>query len=133
MITSTTNMDIVNSILSIPEIWNEISPEGVEPFDVPYEPGVVYFLINDIDGVVIYHQYRDGLKIHPNVVPGRRGKEAFQAIEETIQAMFALGHRVIYAEIDPTLKHLVWTAKHMGFRLIEQGERDLFVRRLCHS
>lgn len=133
MISQTCNMDMVNSILSHPDIWPEIAPEGVEPFDVAYMPDVLYFLMNEADGVVIFHPFRDAVKIHPNILPKRRGKFAYQAVDEAINEMFARGFDTIYAEIDPKLKHVVSFAKRLGFRLIERGKRDIFVRRHLDS
>lgn len=133
MIRMTQNMDIVNSILSIPDVWQDIAPRDVEPFDVPYDSNTVYFLVNDADGVIIYHPFRDGWKIHPNFTPRKRGKKAFQAIEQSIQAMFECGEHVIYAEIDRGLPHVIWAAHYFGFKRIESNDRDLFVRRQCQA
>lgn len=133
MISQTTNMDLVNSILQTPDIWRAISPAGVEPFDSEYMSDCLYFVVNEADGVIIYHEYRDGLKIHPNIIPSRRGKKAFAAIEQSIQWVFDYNCRHIYAEIDPKLKHITWLARQLDFVLLERNDRDLFVRRKLHS
>ena len=125
MITETQDMVAVNEILKHPDIWKNIAPEGVEPFDTPYVPELIYHLVNDGDGVIVYHEFRDGLKIHPNML--RRGKMAYQAVEDSIQ-MTGVNH--IYAEIDPKLRHVVMFARRWGFTLLESGDRDLFVRQL---
>ena len=128
MITQTTDMDIVSSILSDPSIWYSISPDGVEPFDVPYDSQCTYFLLDDSAGVVIFHPFRGGAKVHPNILPQYRGKLAFKAVEQCIQAMFGNGYQGIYAEIDPKLRHVTMFARQLGFRLLESGSRDLYVR-----
>ena len=132
MITETNNMDIVNSILSHPDIWPEISPD-IPPFDVAYMPDVLYFLMNEADGVVIFHSFRDSVKIHPNVLPKYRGKAAYEAVNEAIEEMFSRGYPCIYAEIDRKLTHVIRFAKALGFNLLESNDRDLLVRRNLDS
>ena len=131
MITQTFNMDIVNSILSHPSIWPEIS--DVEPFDVAYMPDVLYFLMNEADGVVIFHPFRDGCKIHPNVIPEKRGKAAYKAVDDACKEMFSRGYPCIYAEIDRKLVHVIRFAKALGFNVLESNDRDLLVRRKLDS
>lgn len=121
-------MAVVNCILQHPDIWRDIAPIGVEPFDAEYYDDILYFLFNWTDGVIIFEPFRDGMKIHPNIMPEKRGKKAFEAIEESIEAVFAMGCRAMYAEIDPLLRHVTWCAYRMGFKPIEQAERTLFVR-----
>lgn len=133
MIRQTFNMYAVNQVLTHPDIWKDIAPEDVAPFDTPYLPGVVYFLVNDDDGVIMFYAFRDGFKIHPNILPSKRGRLAYIAVEESIQCMFNAGHQCIYAEIDPKLRHVVMFAKQLGFRLLELGDRDLFIRRKLDS
>lgn len=132
MITQTYNMDIVNSILSHPDIWKDIAPD-VEPFEVAYMPYVLYFVMNDGDGVILFHRFRDSIKIHPNVLPDKRGKAAYNAIDEACQEMFSRGYDCIYAEIDRKLVHVIRCAKVLGFNLLESNQRDLFVRRNLDS
>ena len=133
MIRRTYDMDMVNSILQHPDIWRDIAPEGIEPFDPPYLPSVLYFIVNDGDGVITFHAFRDGLLIHPNILPSKRGKLAYDAVEESIQMVFEAGWSCIYAEIYPKLRHVVMFARTLGFRLLESGKRDLFIRRLLNS
>lgn len=133
VITLTYNMAIVNSILQHPDIWKDIAPEGVVPFDICAVPGVVHFLVNDGNGVISFQQFRDGVKIHPNIVPSKRGKRAYAAIEESIQLAFESGCPCIYAEIEPRLKHVSMLARKLGFNLLESGERDLFIKRKLDS
>ncbi len=133
MITRTYNMDVVNSILTHPDIWKDIAPIGVDPFDSPYRADVLYYLVNGGDGVITFHRYRDGLKCHPNILPSKRGKQAFIAIEESIKLMFNLGCQSIYAEIDPRLRHVTLAAMRLGFNLLEPGDRNLFIRRKLNS
>ena len=128
MISNTRNMDLVNSILCMPEIWKDIAPEGVEYFDSPYMPELIYHLVNECDGVIIYHGFRDGLKIHPNIIKAKRGKDTFRAIEQSIQ-MVLKDCNVVYAEIDRELRHVTWLARQLKFSLLERGSRDLYVRR----
>jgi len=133
MIRRTYDMDIVNSILQHPDIWKDIAPEGIEPFDPPYLSDVLYFIVNDGDGVITAHPFRDGCKIHPNILPDKRGKLAYEAVEEACQAIFEHGYTSIYAEIDPKLRHVVMFAKTLGFKPLESDKRDLFIRRLLNS
>lgn len=129
MISETNNMELVNSILSHPDIWTDIAPIGIDPFDTPYMPECLYFLVNDADGVIIYHPFFDGLKIHPNIVPEKRGKAAFEAVEESIQAVFGMGCKNVYAEIDPDLKHVIWFARQLDFSFCSYDGRNIYVRR----
>ena len=133
MITRTFNMDMVNSILTHPDIWKDIAPIGVDPFDIPMPHDVVFFEILNGQGIISFHEFRDGLKIHPVVLPESRGKQAYIAIEESIKLMFDFGWHSIYAEIDPRLRHVTLAARHLGFRLFESGDRDLFIRRKLNS
>lgn len=133
MIRQTFDMDAINSILHHPDIWRDIAPDGCASFDMPYCPDVLYYLINDGDGVITFHPFREGLKIHPNVLPSKRGKLAYIAVEESIQLMFDQGCPSIYAEIDPKLRHVVMFARQLAFRLLESGNRDLFIRRNLDS
>ena len=133
LITETDNMELVNSILCQPEIWRDIAPVGTEPFDTPYQPGFLYFLVNEVDGVIIYHPFLDGLKIHPNIIPEKRGKTAFDAVEESIQVVFDMGCKSIYAEIPPRFKHIVRFARQLQFVPCEYDGRDILVRRNLDS
>lgn len=129
MIYQTYDMSVVNSILQRPEIWEQIS--DLPLFDVPYDPSCMYFLMDG--GVIIFHPYSDGLKIHPNVLPEKRGKNAYKAVEESIREMFDRGYKSIYCEIPVELKHVIRFAKTLGFRLLMTGERKVFVRRKLDS
>lgn len=126
-------MDIVNSILQHPDIWKNVAPTLVKPIDIGYRPDVLHFLVNNGDGVISFHKFREGLKIHPNILPSKRGKLAYDAVEEAIQRVFGSGWPCVYAEIDPKLKHVTLFARQMGFKLIESNDRDLFVRRRLDS
>jgi len=129
VIYQTYNMEVVNSILAHPSIWPEIS--DVPLFDVPYHPDCVYFLMDG--GVIIFHPFKDGMKIHPNVLPEKRGKAAYEAVEASIQEMFSRGYHSIYCEIALELRHIIRFAKDLGFRLLERGDRDVMVRRRMDS
>lgn len=133
MITQINNMDVVNSILSDPDIWSAIAPEGVEPFDIRYVPGVIWLLVNDSAGIIAFHPYRDSVKIHPNFPKKYRGKLAYQAVEDACQMMFRSGYVSLYAEIDRSLTHVVRFAKNLGFNFLESGDRDVFIRRKLDS
>ena len=125
MIYQTFDMEAVNAVLTHPDIWEEIG--GGELTELPYVPCCLYFLMDG--GVIIFHPYGDGMKIHANVIPEKRGKHAYDAVEQSIQEMFRRGHRNIYAEIDVNLRHVYRFAKHLGFRLLHRGERDVLIRR----
>ena len=127
MITQTQNMDLVNSILRHKDIWSDIS-DGMPAFDTPYVPGVIYFLVNETDGVILFHPFRDGLKLHPNFPKKYRGKVAYDAIESAIQSVIK-DYQTIYCEIDVELKHIIRCARHLGFNHLESGDRLLLVRR----
>jgi len=91
MIRQTFDMDAVNHIITHPDIWKDIAPADQLPFDTPYLPHVMYFLVNDGDGVVMTYRFRDGCKIHPNILPDKRGKLAYWAVDEVIEEMFSRG------------------------------------------
>ena len=133
MIRQTFDMDAINSILHHPDIWKDIAPDGCEPFDTPYCPDILYYLVNDGDGVITVHPFRDSCKVHPNFPMNRRGKVAYDAVEEVCQKLFDLGYPSIYAEIDRKLRHVTLFARQLGFRLLESGNRDLFIRRNLDS
>ena len=125
-------MDLVNSILTHPDIWADISG-GLPEFDAPYMPNCLYFMVNDGDGVIIYNPFLDGMEIHPNFIPEKRGKYAYQAIEQTIQTVFSMGYKSIYAEIDVELIHVIRCAKHLGFNQLKVDNNVLLVRRKLDS
>lgn len=125
MIYQTYDMEAVNAILGHPAIWDEISTVPI--FDVPYMPECVYFLMDG--GVIIFHPFADGMKIHANILPEKRGKLAYDAVDEACKEMFRRGYHSIYCEIDVRLRHVMRFAKHLGFRLLHRGERDVLVRR----
>lgn len=133
MINLSRNMDIISSILWKPEIWAEIAPQGIEPFSIPYQEDCRYYLVNDTDGVVIFHPYMDGLKIHANFPKEKRGRKAYEALEESIQAVFRDGVPCVYAEVDKHLTHVIRCAMALGFKKIESGDRVLMVRRKLNS
>ena len=133
MIRQTFDMDAVNLVLTHPALWEDIAPRHMLPFDTPYLPDALYFLVNDNNGVVIAHPFRDGCKIHPNILPEHRGKRAYEAVEEVCQTLFDYGYPSIYAEIDRELRHVTLFARQLGFRLLESGDRDLFIRRKLDS
>jgi len=133
LIQITENMEIVNSIYHHPQIWPDIVPDGVEMFDVPYQPNLLYLLVNECDGVIVLHSFRDGYKIHPNFLPEKRGKTAYEAIDQAVRFMFETGANVIYAEIDPKLRHVTRCAVHNQFLLLERNERHLYARRKLNS
>ncbi len=130
MIELTNNMRLVNEILMNPLIWQDIAPKGVDPselFSVAI-PGALYFMVNQGDGVIIYHPFRDGMKIHPNFLLEKRGGLAYKAIEQSIQKIFSFGYQNIYAEIEVRLRHVRFTAVGLQFQLIEKGDRYLYQR-----
>lgn len=134
MITLTDNMDAVNAILHHPDIWGDISPPGVVPFDTPFRADVLYYLVNDGDGVITFGLFRDGVKIHPNILPDKRGRIAYEAVEESIQAVFDEGVRCVYAEIPRALRNVTLFARQLGFKLLDTGKaEDLFIRRNLDS
>ena len=107
-------MAFVNSIIGLPEIWESLS--DLQIFDLPYDSDCVYFMANQGEGVIIFHPFLDGMKIHPNFPRRYRGKKANQAIEESVQKVFSMGYRSIYAEIDVELVHVVRLARQLGFK-----------------
>ena len=134
MIELTDNMDTVNSILHHPDIWRDIAPDGVVPFDTPWQPDMLYYLVNGNDGVIIFATFRDGVKIHPNILPDKRGRLAYEAVEEACQAVFAEGFDCVYCEIPLRLRNVTLFARQLGFKLIERGQaEDLFIRRNLDS
>ena len=132
MISETENMELVNSILRDPGIWPNISG-GMAEFDTPYLPECLYFLVNECDGVIIFDPFANGLRIHPNILPEKRGKLAYQAVEESIQAVFEMGYVNIYAQIDVELRHIIRFAKDLGFKVLATGPKVLLVRRKMDS
>ena len=132
LLEQTFNMERVNAILSHPDIWRDVAPNGWAVFDLPYDPNCLYFMVNGYEGVIVFHPFRDGLKIHPNILPEFRGKGAYRAIEESCQAVFGQV-RNIYAEIGVELRHVTLCARHLGFKLLERGDRGLYVRRKLDS
>lgn len=112
----------LDAVLHHPDIWPVIAPQGVEPFPVTLPDDC------DVDwrlgGVIVYHPFRDGLKIHPNFLPGCRGRSALGQIRQSL----AQRPGPIYAEIDRGLRHVRAFAVLSGFELIERGTRYLYRR-----
>ncbi len=132
MIRETIDMELVNHVLTHPDIWKDIAPD-VPAFDAPYLPYCHYFLVGDCAGVVIFHEFRDSIKIHPNILPAYRGKQAYRWVEESIQAMFDRGYPSIYAEIPYKLRHVIRFAKALKFNHLEDGDKLLLIRRKLDS
>lgn len=130
MIRLTRDMAAVNRILMDLTVWPDIAPRGMRPTELFSEPlpDALYFMVNQGDGVIIYHPFRDGMKIHPNFLLEKRGGVAYKAIEESVQIMFEHGHSSIYAEIAPELRNVRFTAVGLKFKLIEKDDRYLYQR-----
>jgi len=128
MIDLTHDMVAVNRILMDDAVWPDIAPEGAPPVFMKELPEAIYFLVNRGDGVIIYHPFRDGMKIHPNFLLEKRGGTAYKGIQESIEAMFSWGYPILYAEIDRKLRHVRFTAVSLKFKLIEKSDRYLYQR-----
>lgn len=121
------DIDVINSILQHPDIWENIAGD-VEPFDTPFMHEHAYFIIGDNQGLVIYHKFLDGVKIHTNILPEKRHGASYEAINETMQHIFDLGITRIYAEIDDKFPNVIKAAIVNGFSMLSSDERNLFVK-----
>lgn len=137
VIEETRDMAFVNSIIGQPDIWACVAPDWEPVFDLPYDPECLYFKANNGEGVIIFHPFLDGLKIHPNFPKKYRGKRANDAIEQSIQTLFSEGVRSIYAEIAVEFVHAIRLAKQLGFKVFTSPEwvtdRQLLVRHRLDS
>jgi len=122
----TTNKGYIKRVLTHPTIWPHIKGKcATDPAE--YEPPVdddTHFLKVD-GGLFILHPYKDGMKIHANMV--KRGQVAIEGCGAVIAYARALGVKALYAVIPTINPNVVAFAKTMGFTeyKIEQDKHYL--------
>ena len=117
----TRNKDLIKYVLCHPFIYPLIS-EGTdlepEDFDPPDEALYISgFDNNRIIGIACVHEFWDGVKYHPNVLPRMR-----QHANEFIRKTLDLINEPVYIEIPDRLERI---ALYHGFEEVERGDKIL--------
>lgn len=115
IIKQTTNQDEIKKILFHPSIYPYIS-DGVEldPKKTNFPTDKVLYIggyDDDIFALSCFHKFRDGLKFHPNVLPGHRLKYGKDFVKDTAFMVKS----PVYVEIPKHRKRLFNLAKKIGF------------------
>lgn len=130
IIKQTFNAEEIKDVLCHPEIFPEIKGDydiKPEDFDPPLED-TVYFVgyEEELIGVCCYHGFKDGLKIHPNVLPKYRLKYGRGFVSLCVSMIEC----PLYAEIPNHRKRLLNLAKKLGFDSIANNSaKTLLVKR----
>lgn len=107
-------------VLCHPEIYNAITNDGAPPIEGFSPPkGCEYiggFVRDDLIAVMVYHEFRESIKCHVQVIPTHR---ADHAIEFGKLALNLKDDLAIYAEIPRIYPNVLKFAKLFGFEMIE--------------
>jgi hypothetical protein len=123
----TTDEKYIKTVLTHPTIWPHIKgEEKSRPED--YNPPIddeTHFLKVD-GGLFILHPYRDGMKIHANMI--ERGKAALRAYAQVEEYAKELGVRVLYAVIPEINPNVTAFAKGVGFKVYKSDKEKHYLR-----
>lgn len=131
IVSKTTDVNEIKSVLCHPDIYPEIS-EGVdldpEDIKIPFE-GWAYVggYDKEIIGVSCFNCFRDGLKIHPNVLPEYRLKYG----RDFVRLCISMVNCPLYAEIPNHRKRLLNLATKLGFDSIENNSAKTLMKLRC--
>jgi len=121
-IARTTNQDEIRTILFHPSIYPEISGGKQLDFDTTVFPldSALYIggYNGDIFALSCFHDFKDGLKFHPNVLPEYRLQYARDFIQQSLDMVKC----PVYIEIPINRKRLFNLAKKIGFDSIANNK-----------
>ena len=120
-----TNIDDIKTILCHPEIYDCITTDesgDSESYDIPINDIYLYvggYVKGEIIAVMVYHDFRDGLELHIQVLPNFRNEYALEFGE---RGMMFRGRKPLYATIPDLYKNILDYALSFGFEVIERIE-----------
>ncbi len=123
----TTDIDDIRAVLCNPAIYDCISSDSspsVEEFIPPISDDYLYvggYVEGKIIALMVYHTFRDGTKIHIQVIPEYR--DAY-GIEFGRKALLFKQKATLYAVIPDTYKNVLNYAESFGFKVIERSKSD---------
>lgn len=123
----TTDAKYIKTVLTHPTIWPHIS-QGVDVEPEKYDPPIddeTHFLKVD-GGLFILHPYKDGMKIHANMI--ERGKAALKAYAQVEEYAKELGVKVLYAVIPEINPNVTAFAKGVGFKVYKSDKEKHYLR-----
>lgn len=123
----TTNIEDIKAVLCDPAIYDTITDDNsplVDDFEPPISDDYTYiagYLDDKIIGVVVYHSYLDGNKVHVQVLPEYRKEYARKFVE---QSLLFKGTLPLYAEIPDLYKNVLDFAILNHGKVIDIKEND---------
>lgn len=110
------------AVLCHPEIYDLISGDdspSAEEFEPPGDCEYIGGFVNgELMAVMVYHEFRDGVKLHIQVLPGYRESYAIEFGESGL-SMGIDKDVPIYADIPDMYSNVLRYAKSFGFEVIE--------------
>ena len=127
IVKETTSIDDIKAVLCNPAIYDCITTDDCPPvdeFEPPISDDYLYvggYVGGEIAAIMVYHEFRDGNKLHIQVLPEfRRG----YAQEFGERALLFRGNKPLYAIISDLYLNVLEYAKSFGFEVIERIESD---------
>ena len=130
LIKRTEDQEEIKAILLHESIYPHISGGAVLDFDTvtfPTETAVYIGGYDDDENIVAlscFHDFKDGLKFHPNVLPDARRRYARKFIKHTANMVQC----PLYIEIPKARKELFNQAKKFGFESLTTSEDKIIMR-----
>ena len=118
----TLNKSDIEKVLLHPDIYDTITDDhcpSASDFVLPLTNDYLYiggYVKGDIIAVMVYHTYKDGDKLHIQVLPEYRKRYAQQFAEQALTFKRTLH---LYAEIPSLYKNVLDFAKSFGFEVSE--------------
>jgi hypothetical protein len=131
IIRETKNVNEIKSVLCHPSIYPEIS-DGVDlksdDIEIPFD-GVVYLAgyDNEVIGISCLHFFKDGLKLHPNVLPEYRLKYG----RDFVRLCISMVNCPLYVEIPNRRKRLLNLANKLGFDSLRNNSTKTLMKLRC--
>lgn len=137
IIKPTKNQDEIKKILFDDSIYPDISGNVKLDFDGTEFPtdGLLYlggYQDDEIFAVACFHEFMDGLKFHPNVLPSHRYKYGRDFVKKSAFMLKC----PIYVEIPKNRKSLINLAIKIGFDSLVNNKdlsNTILMRLKCHS
>jgi hypothetical protein len=123
IVKETTNLDDIKAVLCNPAIYDCITTDrcpSAKDFEPPIDDSYLYvggYVGGEIVAIMVYHEFRDGTKLHIQILPEFRNK---YAIEFGGRALLFRGNKPLYAVISDLYPNVLEYAKSFGFDVIER-------------
>lgn len=124
----TNNKDELKKVLFHPKIYWDMSGRNCleDEFNIPIGENIyIAGYESEIFGVVACERYREGLLLHPYVIPGKRRKA-----REFFKKSLSMLKCDTYVEFPKDRKHLYNLAKKNGFDSIANNSAKILMKRL---